>query len=82
MHWVFLLFISVEILFLTSRSAFNLFDINGDGHIDFQEMNCLLRTLGQRPTEDEVRELLKVRKYSKIVKFLFNFYTVEPSIEI
>ena len=42
------------------RSAFNLFDINGDGHIDFQEMNCLLRTLGQRPTEEEVRELCKV----------------------
>ena len=44
------------------RSAFNLFDINGDGHIDFQEMNCLLRTLGQRPTEEEVRELCKVSK--------------------
>ena len=44
------------------RSAFNLFDINGDGHIDFKEMNCLLRTLGQRPTEDEVKELLNVRK--------------------
>ena len=52
----------------TFRSAFNLFDINGDGHIDFQEMNCLLRTLGQRPSEEEVRELLYVSKNITLIQ--------------
>ena len=72
------------------RSAFNLFDINGDGHIDFQEMNCLLRTLGQRPTEEEVRELCKVSKinfrtFSGCIKIFrlggikYNFSYIYPS---
>ena len=56
------------------RSAFNLFDINGDGHIDFQEMNCLLRTLGQRPTEEEVRELCKVSTIKLIVFCICAFF--------
>ena len=46
--------------FQNFRSAFNLFDQDGDGTIDFDELNTLLRTLGQRPTQQEVQELFQV----------------------
>ena len=52
------------------RSAFSLFDVNGDGVISKGELGTLLRALGQQPSREEVEELLEVR-YSTIVERYF-----------
>ena len=44
----------------TLFSAFSLFDVNGDGVINIQELGTLLQALGQKPSEEEVDELLGV----------------------
>jgi len=40
------------------KEAFNLFDKNGDGRITCQELGIVMRSLGQRPTEDELKEMI------------------------
>lgn len=38
------------------RAAFELFDSNNDGKIDFDEFARMLRTLGQALSDDQARE--------------------------
>ena len=48
-------------------SAFSLFDVNGDGVINIQELGTLLQALGQKPSEEEVDELLGVSHRKSIL---------------
>ncbi|VAH92819.1 neo-calmodulin-like [Triticum urartu] len=40
------------------RAAFNLFDKDGDGTITTKELGTVMRSLGQRPSEEELREMI------------------------
>ncbi|XP_054446763.1 calmodulin-like [Pteronotus mesoamericanus] len=40
------------------KAAFTRFDKNGDGTINVQELGDVLRTLGQNPTEDELKNII------------------------
>ena len=40
------------------KEAFALFDKDGDGTITGKELSCVMRGLGQNPTEDEVRAMM------------------------
>ncbi|KRY92187.1 Calmodulin, partial [Trichinella pseudospiralis] len=40
------------------QEAFNLFDKDGDGKITSQELGIVMRSLGQRPTESELRDMV------------------------
>jgi Ca2+-binding EF-hand superfamily protein len=42
------------------KSAFQLFDLDGNGVICAKELGTLLRALGQNPTDDELDELMLV----------------------
>lgn len=42
------------------RSAFSLFDLDGNGVICNEELGTLLRALGQDPSEEELKELMVV----------------------
>ena len=42
------------------RSAFSLFDLDGNGVICNEELGTLLRALGQDPSEEELNELMVV----------------------
>jgi hypothetical protein len=42
------------------RTAFKLFDLDGNGVICAKELGTLLRALGQNPTDDELDELMLV----------------------
>ena len=41
------------------RSAFDMFDQNGDGFVDFNELKAIFVSLGQELTDDEVESMLK-----------------------
>jgi Ca2+-binding EF-hand superfamily protein len=43
------------------KSAFELFDLDGNGVICGKELGTLLRALGQNPTDDELDELMVVK---------------------
>merc|ERR1712032_78751 len=40
------------------REAFNLFDKNGDGRITSQELGTVMQSLGQHPTDAELRDMI------------------------
>lgn len=40
------------------REAFNLFDSDGDGTITSKELGVVMRSLGQTPTEAELKEMI------------------------
>ncbi|KAF0907267.1 hypothetical protein E2562_015769 [Oryza meyeriana var. granulata] len=40
------------------REAFSLFDKDGDGTITSKELGTVMRSLGQEPTEEELREMV------------------------
>ena len=40
------------------KEAFDLFDRNGDGTIDTEEIGIILRSLGQNPTEKELLDMI------------------------
>ena len=40
------------------KEAFSLFDKNGDGVITSKELGTVMRTLGQNPTEAEIRDMI------------------------
>ena len=41
------------------REAFKIFDKNDDGSITIQELGVVMKSLGQNPTEDEMKEMIK-----------------------
>lgn len=40
------------------RESFALFDKNGDGAIDVKELGQVMRSLGQDPTEGELKDMI------------------------
>ena len=40
------------------KEAFSLFDKNGDGNISSQELGIVMRSLGQNPTEAELKDMI------------------------
>lgn len=40
------------------REAFNLFDKDGDGRITTVELGVVMRSLGQKPTENELKDMI------------------------
>lgn len=41
------------------KEAFSLFDKDGDGTISVKELGTAMRSLGQNPTEKELREMIE-----------------------
>jgi len=41
------------------KDAFALFDKNGNGNIDGKELKKLMRTFGQNPSEQEIKDMMK-----------------------
>ncbi|KAH3828050.1 neo-calmodulin-like [Dreissena polymorpha] len=41
------------------REIFNMFDTNGDGSISTRELKTIMRSLGQDPSETELRDMVK-----------------------
>ena len=41
-----------------SRTIFNLFDLNGDQSITFEELGVVLRSMGHNPSEKELIEMI------------------------
>ncbi|KAL3874516.1 hypothetical protein ACJMK2_037522 [Sinanodonta woodiana] len=48
-----------KILILLFKEVFNLYDKDGDGTVDTSELATVLKSLGQDPTEAEIREMIK-----------------------
>eukprot|EP00756_Hemistasia_phaeocysticola_P001286 Hpha_TRINITY_DN10907_c0_g1::TRINITY_DN10907_c0_g1_i1::g.26852::m.26852/K16465/CETN1; centrin-1 len=46
------------------RKAFNLFD-KGKGHIDFQDLRDVAKSLGENPSDDVLREMMDVADQDK-----------------
>ena len=44
--------------FAEFKEAFNLFDKDGDGTITTMELGTVVRSLGQNPTEAELKEMI------------------------
>ena len=40
------------------RGAFQLFDRNKDGYISCKELGVVMRSLGQNPTDDELKDMI------------------------
>lgn len=40
------------------KAAFNLFDLDGGGDIDSEELGTVMRALGQNPSEDEIAAMI------------------------
>jgi len=41
------------------KEAFLLFDKDGDGTVTIKELGTVMRNLGQNPTDDEIKEMIK-----------------------
>jgi len=52
-YHILFLFLSLEL-----REAFTLFDKDGGGSISSSELGAVIRSLGQNPTEDELKEMI------------------------
>ena len=48
-----------EFAYFPSRTIFNLFDVDGDESITFEELGVVLRSMGQNPTEQELIEMIR-----------------------
>lgn len=42
------------------QQVFKKFDVNGDGKISATELGCIIRSLGQSPTEEDLMKMVKV----------------------
>ena len=49
---------SVILSFSEWKEAFSMFDKNGDGHISQKELGTVMRSLGQSPTDAEVKKMI------------------------
>ena len=50
--------VSMYVIAVEFRGAFQLFDRNRDGCISCKELGVIMRSLGQNPTEDELKEMI------------------------
>ena len=41
------------------KQAFNMFDQDGDGAITFDELGTVMRSLGQCPTRQEIKDMIQ-----------------------
>lgn len=46
-------------MFLELREAFALFDKDGDGRITGTELESVMRSMGENPTQKEITQILK-----------------------
>jgi len=54
------------------KEAFSLFDRDGDGTIDADELGTVMRSMGHQPTEEEVEDMIReVRPY---YYYYYNYY--------
>ena len=60
------------------REAFSLFDKNGDGKVSTKELGTIMRSLGQNPSEAELKDIVaNVDKNGKI--FTSNQSCLQPN---
>ena len=60
------------------REAFSLFDKNGDGKVSTKELGTIMRSLGQNPSEAELKDIVaNVDKNGKI--FSSNQSCLQPN---
>ena len=58
-HWfLFLYIVSTVIFFSCWRTIFNLFDVDGDESITYEELGVVLRSMGQNPSDEELQEMI------------------------
>lgn len=48
----------INCIYFPSRTIFNLFDVDGDESITYEELGVVLRSMGQNPTEQELIEMI------------------------
>ncbi|XP_033736484.1 neo-calmodulin-like isoform X1 [Pecten maximus] len=48
----------ILVIFIEFKEAFKLFDRDGDGTVDVDELGTVMKSLGQEPTEQEVRDMI------------------------
>ena len=51
--------VTYRLYFPEFKEAFDLFDMNGDGHISAVELGKVLQAIGQNPTESTIKEVMK-----------------------
>ena len=58
------------------REAFSLFDKNGDGKVSTKELGTIMRSLGQNPSEAELKDIVaNVDKNGKNIFFCSKLFT-------
>ena len=60
------------------REAFSLFDSDGSGSISAAECGTVIRSLGHNPTDDEIKDLLKVRGQASWVHSTYQHPSPDP----
>ena len=55
------------------KSAFKIFDKNGDNKITTNELGTVLRSLGQKPTSSEIQDM--INEFDVDGNFHFDFIT-------
>ena len=61
------------------REAFSLFDSDGSGSISAAECGTVIRSLGHNPTDDEIKDLLKVRVEASWIHSTYQKPSSDPS---
>ena len=62
------------------REAFSLFDKNGDGKVSTKELGTIMRSLGQNPSEAELKDIVaNVDKNGKNIFVKSNLFTAKYS---
>ena len=60
------------------REAFSLFDKNGDGKVSTKELGTIMRSLGQNPSEAELKDIVaNVDKNGKNIFFSSKLFTAK-----
>lgn len=57
------------------REIFALFDQDGDGTITTKELGTVMRSLGQNPSEAELRNMVKIVDSDSMYKYIITFTT-------
>ena len=47
------------LLFAEFKQSFHMFDQNGDGKITLSELGNVMRTLGQNPSESDLKQMIR-----------------------